>query len=126
HLITGSLVVLAQELEKYGWAGFMTRCWLTSDHDPPVAYLARASWDASSTPDAVNRDQMRAVCGQGCVEEMMAAFHEVEQVTVELEWRGLGFAFPVPGWWLKTGNRALLPLEFPDSGGGTRRPWDML
>jgi hypothetical protein len=113
QLMTGSLAVLTQDLEKYGWAGFVTRYWLTSDHDPTVAYLARAAWDATATPDAVNRDQMRAVCGQACVEEMMAAFHEVEQVTVELEWHGLGFAFPVPGMMMKHWKPGPAPVEIP-------------
>ena len=44
---------------------------------------------------------MRAVCGEECADEMLAAFHEVENVTVDLEWHGLGFSFPVPGLMMK-------------------------
>jgi hypothetical protein len=111
QLATGSLHEITKDLRRFGWAGFSTRYWLIGDHDPCVAYLARASWDASSTPEAVNRDQLRAVCGEACVDEMLTVFREVEAATVRLEWHGLGFAFPVPGMIMKHREARPLPAE---------------
>jgi hypothetical protein len=96
QLATGSLHELTRDLRRHGWAGFSTRYWLIGDHDPCVAYLARAAWDPSATPEAVYRDQVRAVCGEAGVEDMLAVFREVEAATVALEDHGLGLTFPVP------------------------------
>ena len=46
QLATGSLAELTHDIEAQGWAGFSTRYWLIGDHDPCVAYIARAAWDA--------------------------------------------------------------------------------
>jgi len=97
QLATGSLHELTLDLRRLGWAGFSTRYWLIGDHDPCVAYLARAAWDASATPELVYRDQMTTVCGPACVDDMLEVFRLVEAATVDLEWNGLGMAFPVPG-----------------------------
>ncbi len=101
QLMAGSLQALVGDMREQGWAGFSTRYWLVGDHDPCVAYLARAAWHADTTPEAVYRDQVTAACGAGCVEDMLAAFREGEAATVQLEWHGLGLAFPVPGMMLK-------------------------
>ena len=97
QLATGSLYELTQDLCRHGWAGFSTRYWLTADHDPCVAYLAKAAWDESVTHEDVYRDQIRAICGAGCVEDMLTMFREVEGTTIALEEHGLGLTFPVPG-----------------------------
>ncbi len=96
QLTTGSLHQLTQDLLRYGWAGFSTRYWVVGGQDSNVAYLARAAWDRTATPEAVDRDQLRAVCGEGCVAEMMKVYQEVQAVTVNLEWNHLTFAFAVP------------------------------
>ena len=101
QLMTGSLHELTQDLRSQGWAGFSTRYWTTSDQDPCVAYLARAAWDADTTPEKVDRDLLRAVCGTACAESMLTLFRELEAATIGLEWHGLGFAFPVPGMMTK-------------------------
>jgi len=111
QLTTGSLHELTQDLRRYGWAGFSTRYWLIGDHDPCVAYLARAAWDASAMPESVYRDQIEAVCGEACVEEMLTVFREVEATTVGLEWHGLGLTFPVPGMMMKHWTPGPLPPE---------------
>jgi hypothetical protein len=111
QLSTGSLHTITTELRRYGWAGFSTRYWLIGDHDPCVAYLARASWDATATPEGVYRDQLRAVCGERGIADMLAVFREVEAATVGLEWHGLGFAFPVPGMIMKHWEPRPLPAE---------------
>lgn len=97
QLATGSLYELTQDLCRHGWAGFSTRYWLIADHDPCVAYLARAAWDRNVNYEDIYRDQIRAVCGEACVEEMLTMFREVERTTVALEAHGLGLTFPVPG-----------------------------
>ena len=97
QLATGSLYELTRDLCRHGWAGFSTRYWLIADHDPCVAYLAKAAWDESVTHEDVYRDQIRAVCGAGCVEDMLTMFREVEGTTIALEEHGLGLTFPVPG-----------------------------
>ncbi|MCE2394361.1 hypothetical protein J4G02_07195 [Candidatus Poribacteria bacterium] len=97
QLATGSLHELTKDLIRHGWAGFSTRYWLIADHDPCIAYLAKAAWDESVTHQEVYRDQIRAVCGEACIEDMMTTFREVEETTIALEDHGLGLTFPVPG-----------------------------
>jgi len=111
QLSTGSLHEITQDLRRYGWSGFSTRYWLIGDHDPCVAYLARAAWDAAATPETIHRDHLRAVCGEASLDDMLTVFREVEAATVELEWHGLGFTFPVPGMIMKHWTPGPLPAE---------------
>ncbi len=96
QLATHSLHELTKDLRDLGWAGFSTRYWLTGDHDPCVAYLSRAAWDARATPEGIYRDQITRVCGEAAVPDMLRVFSEVEAATMTLEWHGLGLTFPVP------------------------------
>ena len=73
-----------QELHRHGWTGFVARERFPGDHDSVLAYLARAAWDRKATPDAVTRDLVRAVCGQGSVEDMVAALSLLESATLRL------------------------------------------
>ena len=101
QLATHSLAELTKDIRELGWAGFSTRYWLTGDHDPCVAYLARAAWDAGATPEIIYRDQVAHVCGEEAVPDMLQVFREVEAATTTLEWEGLGLTFPVPGMMLQ-------------------------
>ncbi|MFH1007771.1 MAG: hypothetical protein V1800_09750 [Candidatus Latescibacterota bacterium] len=121
QLTTPSLHELTRDLIKYGCAGFEMRQRYLGDHDPAVAYLAKVAWDASATPDEVYRDQIRAVCGEGCVEEMLTAFHEVEAVTVNLEWKNLSFSFPVPGMMMKFWKPGPMSADLIEDRAGYRR-----
>lgn len=112
QLTTGSLYTLTQDLVRYGWAGFSTRYWNIGDQDSNVSYLSRASWEARITPTRVARDQLQAVCGEACVAPMLSAFHEVQEATIELEWHGLGFSFPVPGMMMKNWKATPLPAAY--------------
>ena len=96
QLATHSLHELTKDIRDLGWAGFSTRYWLTGDHDPCVAYLARAAWDARATPEGIYRDQITRVCGEAAVPDMLKLFSELEAATTTLEWHGLGLTFPVP------------------------------
>jgi hypothetical protein len=121
QLTTGSQAELLGDLRRYGWAGFSTRYWLIGDHDPCVAYLAKAAWSREVTPESVCRDQLRAACGEACVEDMLAVFREVEAVTVGLEWHGLGLTFPVPGMIMKHWTPEPLPSELAADREGYHR-----
>ncbi|HPO16380.1 MAG TPA: sialidase family protein [Candidatus Hydrogenedentes bacterium] len=120
-LSTGSLHEITKDLRQYGWSGFSTRYWLIGDHDPCVAYLARAAWDAEATPDAVYRDQVRAVCGENCVDDMLEVFREVGAATVALEWNGLGFTFAVPEMITQQWQAAPLPEALASVRGNYER-----
>ena len=69
--------------------------------------------DASYATLAVDlyRGQVAAACGQAPVEPMLEVFREVEAATVQLEWHGLGFSFPVPGMMMKHWEPRPLPAE---------------
>jgi len=121
QLTTGSLHELTKDLRKYGWAGFSTRYWLIGDHDPCVAYLSKAAWDAEATPEAVYRDQVLAACGEACIAEMLAVFYEVEKTTEALEQHGLGLTFPVPGMMMKHWKPGPLPAELVSDRQGYQR-----
>lgn len=124
QLSTGSLHELTTDLRRYGWAGFSTRYWLISDHDPCVAYLASAAWQPDATPDSLYRDQVRAVCGEACVPDMLTVFREVEAVTVGLEWHGLGLTFPVPGMIMNEWAASPMPAELIEDRAGYQRALD--
>jgi len=97
QLATSSFHILMGDLRKYGWSGFYTRYWTVSDLEPTIHYLARASWDASLTPQVAYADQVSHICGPDSVTPALAAFALVEEITLGLDQYGLGFGFPVPG-----------------------------
>ncbi len=101
QLASGSLHALVGELRRNGWAGFYTRYWTVGDLDPTVHYLARASWDASMTPQQAYTDQTEHVCGHDAVQPALEAFALIERITLDLDQHGLGFGFPVPGMMTK-------------------------
>ena len=97
QLATGSLHTLMGDLRDNGWSGFYTRYWTVGDLDPTIHYLARASWQASLTPEEAYADQVKYVCGPDSIEPALQAFETIEQITLGLDQHGLGFGFPVPG-----------------------------
>ena len=111
QLATGSLHELTQDMYRHGWAGFSTRYWLVGDHDPCIAYLAKSAWDRDTTPEAVYRDQITALWGEDCVDDMLTVFRELEAATVTLEWHGMGLTFPVPGMMMKHWTPGGFPAE---------------
>ena len=121
QLATGSLHMLNHELRQHAWAGFSTRYWLIGDHDPCVAYLARASWDEAATPESVYRDQIRSVCGDKAVGDMLEMFRELEAATVTLENHGLGLTFPTPGMIMRHWTAQAMPEKLIDVQRGYQR-----
>jgi hypothetical protein len=120
-LTTGALHQLVSDMRQHGVNGFCTRQWMISDHDPCVAYLSKAAWDASTTPAAIYRDQIRAVGGTAAVEPILEAFRELEAVTTSLEDRGMGLTFPVPTMMTQHWNPGPLPKELSEARESYRR-----
>ena len=121
HLATGSLHQLTQELFQHGWAGFSTRYWMISDHDPCVAYLARVSWDARATPEAVYADLFEHVCGEAAAEDLTRALAELERTSAFLELHCLGLAFATPGMFTKHERPGPMPESYAKVREGYRR-----
>ena len=120
-LTTGSLHELTKDLRQHGWAGFSTRYWQIGDHDLCVAYIARAAWDETATPESIYRDQVRAVCGEAAVEDLLTMFRELEETSVLLEWHALGLAFPVPGMIMKHWQAGTMPETYVKARQGYQR-----
>ena len=120
QLVTTSLHKLNAELRARGWAGFSTRYWLTADHDSCIGYLAKAAWDEEATPEAVLSDQVEAVCGKACVDDLVAMLQTVEAVTLDLEEHGLSFGFPIPGMMMKHWTAEALSDELSNCQTGYR------
>lgn len=112
---------LVAELRRDDWAGFTARERFPGDHDWPLVYLARAAWDPSVTPDSIARDQLRSVCGEGCVEEMLQAFHEVEAVTTIFELNDFSFSFPTPRMFMKHWKPGPMPTYLVNAREGYER-----
>ena len=89
--------------------------------DPCVAYLSRAAWHSGVVPDRVYRDQLRVVCGPPCVEDMLTVFQEVENVTRDMEWHELGFAFAAPGMMMKHWTPEPMPDDLLEDRRGYQR-----
>lgn len=120
-LVTGSLHKLNVALGEHNWAGFSTRYWIVSDHDPCVAYLARASWDAEATPASVYADLVTDVCGKQCVADMSEAFRELEATTILLEMKCLGIGFATPGMISRHMSAGPMPADYVAAREGYRR-----
>ncbi len=96
QMATGSIHELMADMRASGWDGFYTRYWTVGEQDPTIHYLARASWDASLTPQEAYTDQVERVCGPKAVAPVLEAFALIEKITLNLDQHGLGFGFPVP------------------------------
>ena len=57
------------------------------------------------------RDQVAALWGADCVDDMLTVFRELEAATVTLEWHGMGLTFPVPGMMMKHWTPGDFPAE---------------
>lgn len=121
QLATGSLHELICDLRRHGWAGFIARYWMTSDHDPCIAYISKAAWDAAATPEEVYADHIRSVCGEAAVDPMLDAFNELEAVTRSLEEFSLSLTFPEPGMMVKNWTPDSFPPHLSRNREGYRR-----
>lgn len=96
QVATGSLHILAQNMKRLGWRGFLTRHWPVGDLDPPAAYLARTAWQ-ETTPQAVYEDHFGQVYGPKAAPTLCQAMALLEETTVILDLDYLSLFFPVLG-----------------------------
>lgn len=125
-LTTHALHDLVVDIRKVGVAGVCTRQWLIGDHDPSMAYLSKASWDATTTPEAVLVDQIRAVCGPAAVEPMLETFRHVEAVTSAMEIHGMGLTFPAPNMMTRQWSAGPMPDELAEDRAIYQRALDAI
>jgi hypothetical protein len=123
-LTTGALHELVGDMRKAGIQGFCTRQWLIGDHDPSVAYLGKAAWDPKTTPEVVQANQVRAVCGEAAVAPMLEMFREIEKVTTAMEDHGMGLTFPTPGMMLRQWAAEPMPKELVEDKAAYQRALD--
>jgi len=121
QLATGSLHELICDLREHGWAGFIARYWMPSDHDPCIAYMSRAAWDAAAMPEEVYADHIRSLCGEAAVGPMLDAFRELEAVTRSLEEFSMSLSFPEPGMMMKYWTADSFTIHFAQDREGYRR-----
>lgn len=115
QMTINSVHELVADLRGSKWAGFVARERFPGDHDWPLAYLARAAWDAGTTPSGVARDLLLAICGEGCAEGMMETWQRVEAATATFEGNDYGFTFPVPGMLMKHWKAGPIPGYLGDA-----------
>jgi len=96
QVATENLHILLQATHRLGWDGFGLQHWAIGDIDPPLAYLARASWDAGVTPRAVYEDHFGRVHGGEAIEPLCQVMHLLEEATTIMA-IPLGMFFPVLG-----------------------------
>jgi hypothetical protein len=125
-LTTHALHELVGDMRKAGVTGVCTRQWLIGDHDPSMAYLSKASWDATTTPEAVLVDQIRAVCGPSAVDPMLETFRQVEAVTSAMEIHGMGLTFPTPIMMIRQWAAGPMPEELAEDREIYRRALDAI
>jgi len=101
QVATGSLHLLAENLKRLGWRGFLSRHWPVGDLDPPAAYLARTAWEAT-TPERVYEDHLRHVYGAAAAPALAQALRLQEDATVILDLDFLSLFFPVLGILLRS------------------------
>ncbi len=111
QLTVQSLHEITTRIRQLGWAGFSARYWLIGDHDISVAYMSKAGWDSSANPLEISSDQIRRVCGNASVDDVMILLDEVQRATVLLEQHALGLAFPTPEMMMKHWKPGAMPRE---------------
>ena len=109
QVATENIHVLLQAMHRYGWSGYYTRYWPIGDLDPTVAYMARASWDATVSPRGVYEDHFDHTYGPASTQRLCQMVRMLEDATVILDLDFLSLFFPVPG--ILVGNvRATKPM----------------
>ena len=95
QLVTPSLHTIMQRLREYGLAGFSFRQFDISQHEPAMAYMAEAAWDATVTPEDTYRRYALRVAGEEAADDLLAALRGVEALTEAANsLMGLGFMWP--------------------------------
>jgi len=96
QLPLSSLDRIFQAMKTYRVDGFFGRQFLVTKLEAATAYVAQNSWAERIAPDDIYRDQVASVCGPAAVEDMLEAYHIIEQATLKGDEVAMGFLFPVP------------------------------
>jgi hypothetical protein len=83
-------------MTNHGWQGYHTRYWPIDDLDPVAAYLSKASWERSFTPESVYQDHALHLYGETCVRPFTLIMNQLQQMTFLLHTEYLSLFFPVP------------------------------
>lgn len=102
QMATHSIDLLLDNAKRLGWRGFLTRHWPVGDLDPTAAYMARASWDATVTPEVALTDHLSHVYGPDAVSDLRQVMQLLEDATVILDLDFLSLFFPVLGIMCRT------------------------
>lgn len=95
QLVTPSLHTTVQKMRDYGIQGFCFRQFDISQHEPAMAYMAEAAWDASTTPEDAYQRYAVGVAGEAAAGDLLAAFRGVDELTEAANgMMGLGFMWP--------------------------------
>jgi hypothetical protein len=86
---------ILQAMDQYKVFGFWGRQFLVTKLEAGTAYLARASWSGDVTPEWIYQDQVKHVCGEQAVPDMLEAYRILEQASQKGDEVALGFLFPV-------------------------------
>lgn len=95
QLVTPSLHGTVEKMREYGITGFCFRQFDIAQHEPSMAYMIESAWDATITPEDSYRREALRVAGEEAVEDLLAAFHGVEELTeASNAMMGVGFMWP--------------------------------
>ena len=95
QLPTQPLHRIFQAMERYNVVGYFGRQFLVTKLEAGTAYMAQASWSSRITPESVYRDQVRQVCGEAAVSDMLEVYRILEEATLTGDRVAMGFLFPV-------------------------------
>ena len=112
QIATGNIHILMSEMGRLNWRGYSTRYWPIGDLDPTVAYLAKASWDRSTTPKYAYIDHFCHIYGAGAVEPLCQIMHILEKATAILEFDFPGILFPVSGYMKRFVNAKVPRIKY--------------
>ena len=97
QVATESIHLLLRTMQRLGWRGLFTRFWPIGDLDPPVAYIARASWDPDVTPRKAYEDHFSHLYGPAATESLCEVMRVLEDSTIILDLDFRSLFFPVLG-----------------------------
>jgi hypothetical protein len=123
QMTTSSLQRVLEILRKSHWEGIVARERFPGDHDTERAYLARAAWDSTADPDKIASDQLKAVCGERCGEELTTTMHSIDAATIVWERDDEHFSFPVPGMLMKYWKAGPLPDYLEENRKNYEQGW---
>jgi len=123
QMTTSSLQKVLEILRKSHWEGIVARERFPGDHDTERAYLARAAWDPDADPDKIASDQLKAVCGERCGEELVTTMHSIDAATIVWERDDEHFSFPVPQMLMKYWKAGPLPDYLEENRKNYEQGW---